>query len=46
MLALPKAPTRKQQKALAAITDLSQLQGLAARLLEVDSWAELLREHP
>src|SRR5262249_35106808 len=39
-----KAPTKKQQKALEAITDIGQLRGLAARLLEVDSWAELLRE--
>jgi hypothetical protein len=37
-----KAATRKQQKALEAITDLGQLDGLAAWLLEVDSWAELL----
>jgi predicted transposase YdaD len=39
-----KAPTKKQQKALEAITDPAQLQGLAVRLLDVDSWAELLRE--
>src|SRR5262249_37486673 len=32
-----KAPTKKQQKALEAITDLDQLDHLAARLLDVDS---------
>jgi hypothetical protein len=37
-----KAPTRKQQKALEAVTDQAQLEDLAARLLEVDSWADLL----
>jgi predicted transposase YdaD len=37
-----KAPTKKQQKILEASTDLGQLQAVAARLLEVDSWAELL----
>jgi hypothetical protein len=37
-----KAPTRKQQKALEAITDQAQLEDLAARLLDVDSWADLL----
>lgn len=36
------APSRKQQKALKAITDLGQLEALAERLLDVDSWAELL----
>jgi len=39
-----KAPNRKQQKALDAIADLDQLEGLAARLLDVDSWTELLSE--
>jgi hypothetical protein len=37
-----KAPSRKQQRALEAVTDLGQLEELAARLLTVDSWAELL----
>jgi hypothetical protein len=37
-----KAPNRKQHQALEAITDLGQLETLAARLLDVDSWAELL----
>jgi hypothetical protein len=37
-----KVPTKKQQKALAAVTDLTQLEALAERLLGVDSWAELL----
>ncbi len=37
-----KAPSRKQQKALEAITDQAQLEDLAARLLKVDSWADLL----
>jgi hypothetical protein len=36
-----KAPSRKQQKALEALTDFGQLEALAARLLTVDSWAEL-----
>ncbi len=37
-----KAPSKKQQNVLEAITDLGQLQALAERLLNVDSWAELL----
>lgn len=37
-----KAPSRKQQKALEAITDPAQLEELAARLLAVDAWADLL----
>ena len=37
-----KAPTRKQQKALEAITDPAQLEELAARLLAVDAWTDLL----
>jgi hypothetical protein len=37
-----RAPTRKQQQALEAITDLGRLEALAERLLRVDSWAELL----
>jgi len=41
-----KAPTRKQQKALEAISDLGQLEELAARLLDADSWADLLNGHP
>ena len=39
-----KAPTRKQQNALEAINDLAHLETLAERLLDVDSWAELLSE--
>jgi hypothetical protein len=37
-----KAPSRKQQKALEGIADLGRLEALAARLLDVDSWGELL----
>jgi hypothetical protein len=37
-----RAPTKKQQKALEAVTDLGQLEALAARLLDVTSWADLL----
>ena len=37
-----KAPTRKQQKSVDAISDLAQLEALAERLILVDSWAELL----
>jgi hypothetical protein len=37
-----RPPSRKQQQALEAITDPERLEGLAARLLDVDSWAELL----
>ena len=36
------APTKKQQKALKAIADLRRLETLAERLLDVDSWGELL----
>ena len=39
-----KAPTRKQQKTLEAITDPALLEDLAAWLLAVDSWADLLAE--
>jgi hypothetical protein len=39
-----EAPSRKEQQTLDAITDLGQLEALAARLLEVDSWAKLLGE--
>jgi hypothetical protein len=39
-----KAATKKQQKTLDTISDLGQLEGLLARLLEVDSWAELLAD--
>jgi len=39
-----KSPTKKQQKALEAITNLARLETLAERLLTVDSWAELLGE--
>jgi hypothetical protein len=41
-----RAPTRKQQKTLEAITDLGLLDRLAERLLEVDTWAELLADVP
>jgi Domain of unknown function (DUF4351) len=41
-----RAPTRKQQRALEGLTDVDQLESLAARLLDVDSWAELLGELP
>jgi hypothetical protein len=37
-----KAPTRKQQQELLAITDLERLESLAERLLNVQSWAQLL----
>ena len=37
-----RAPSRKQQKALEAVTDLGRLEALADRLLDVDSWGELL----
>ncbi len=37
-----KAPTKKQQQQLAAITDLARLEVLAERLLDVASWADLL----
>jgi hypothetical protein len=37
-----RGPSRKQQKELKAITELGQLRRLTERLLEVDSWAELL----
>jgi hypothetical protein len=37
-----KAPTRKQQKTVEALTDLAQLHALTERLLQVNSWAELL----
>jgi hypothetical protein len=36
------APNRKHQKALKALNDLEQLEALAERLVDVDSWAELL----
>jgi hypothetical protein len=36
------APSKKQQKALRALADLGRLEALAERLLDVDSWAELL----
>jgi hypothetical protein len=39
-----KRPTRKQQKTLDAISDPGQLEALAARLLDVASWTELLHE--
>jgi predicted transposase YdaD len=37
------SPTKKQHKALMMITDIARLEALADRLLDVDSWAELLR---
>jgi hypothetical protein len=37
-----KAPTRKQRKTVQAMTGLDQLHAVAVRLLEVDSWANLL----
>ncbi len=40
-----KGPTRKQQAALGAITDLDQLEQLADRVLLVDSWSNLLNGH-
>jgi len=39
-----KIPTKKQQKTLAALTELAQVEALAVRLLRVDSWAELFSE--
>jgi hypothetical protein len=39
-----KAPTKKQFKVLEDISDLDRLETLAARLLHVNSWAELLDE--
>jgi hypothetical protein len=37
-----KAPTKKQQAELAAVTDLPRLKRLSVRLLDVDSWDDLL----
>jgi hypothetical protein len=37
-----RSPTKKQLRTLEAITNLGQLEAMAARLLAVDSWAELL----
>jgi hypothetical protein len=37
-----KAPTRKQQQAIEAVTDVEELDSLGERLLRADSWAELL----
>ena len=39
-----KAPARKQQKLLEAIDDIAEVEALAERLLNVDSWPELLGE--
>ncbi|HUY33486.1 MAG TPA: hypothetical protein VMV69_12115 [Pirellulales bacterium] len=39
-----KTPTKKQQKALESVTDLARLEALAERLLDVDSWGQLLGE--
>ena len=41
-----KAPTKKQQQKLEAVTDRGQLEALAGRLLQVTSWAELLQGLP
>ena len=37
-----KPPTKKRQKLLDSVTDLAHLEALSERLLEVDSWAQLL----
>jgi hypothetical protein len=37
-----RAPTKKQQAELTGITDLPRLEALTERLLDVDTWAELL----
>ena len=37
-----KAPTRRQQQKLSALTDVQQLEILAERLLDTTSWTELL----
>src|SRR5262249_31355301 len=37
-----RAPTKKQLKSLEAIKDPAQVRELAVRLLDVNSWAELL----
>ena len=37
-----RAPTRKQNRELDAVTDLARLEGLAERLLDVSSWADQL----
>jgi Domain of unknown function (DUF4351) len=39
-----KAPSKKQQKVLDGLSDLAQLEALADRLLDVNSWADLLAE--
>jgi hypothetical protein len=41
-----RAPTKKQHQKLEAVTDLGQLEVLAARMLQVASWAELLQAPP
>src|SRR5262245_21991088 len=40
-----KSPTRKQQQDLTAIDDLAYLEALAERLLDVNSWTQLLNSH-
>jgi hypothetical protein len=40
-----RAPNRKQQKAQSALTDLDQLEALTERVLDTDSWAELLNHN-
>jgi hypothetical protein len=37
-----RGPTKKQQAELEATTDLPRLENLSERLLDVDSWADLL----
>jgi hypothetical protein len=39
-----KAPSKKHQKTLEAITDLARLEALAVRLFHANSWGELLGE--
>jgi hypothetical protein len=39
-----KAPTKKHRKTLEGITDRAWLETLAGRLLDVNSWGELLGE--
>ena len=39
-----KAPTKTQHKTLEAITGVDRLEALAERLLNVDTWADLLSD--
>ena len=41
-LKFSRAASRKQQNALETVTDFERLLALAVRLLDVDSWDELL----